>query len=91
MRVELPALLEERGVSLRKLAQSIGVNHSYLSRVLGAKGARPATAELAAAVARALELPDDYFPEYREAFVISRVREDPALRDRLYDRLRRDA
>ena len=29
-------------------------------------------------------------PEYREAFVISRVREDPALRDRLYDRLRRD-
>jgi hypothetical protein len=34
----------------------------------------------------ALGLPRDYFPEYREAFVIDRVRSDPRLRDELYVR-----
>jgi hypothetical protein len=40
-------------------------------------------------IARELDLPADYFPEVREAFVIERIKRDPALRDSLYARLRR--
>jgi hypothetical protein len=39
-------------------------------------------------VAIALGLTEDYFSEYREAFVIERIQRDPALRDRLYARWR---
>ena len=40
-------------------------------------------------IARELDLPDDYFREVREAFVIDRIKRDGALRDSLYKRLRR--
>ena len=36
---------------------------------------------------RALGLPRDFFPEYRESAVIDRLRRDGDLRDELYDRL----
>jgi hypothetical protein len=44
--------------------------------------------DLARKVALALDLPEDYFPEFREAFVLERVRCDPRLREQLYKRLR---
>jgi transcriptional regulator with XRE-family HTH domain len=84
---ELPSLLEERGLSQRKLAQMLDLNPSHLSRVLrGADGTRPST-DLIHRVAEALDLPAGYFPELREADVIGRLKTDPALRDELYDRI----
>jgi hypothetical protein len=45
--------------------------------------------ELARRVALALELPEDYFLEFREAFLIERIKGDAALREQLYKRLRK--
>jgi transcriptional regulator with XRE-family HTH domain len=82
---ELPALLAERGLSQRKLAQLIDLNPSHLSRVLrGADKTRPSE-DLIVRVAHALGLPPGYFPEVREAAVIKRLREDSELRDKLYN------
>jgi transcriptional regulator with XRE-family HTH domain len=91
---ELPELLskarESTGpTSLRALAEATGMNQSYLSRILGAKGSRPVSKDAAAKIASAFKLPADYFPEYRAAAVIEAARADPALLDRVYDDLRR--
>ena len=75
---------------MRSLAEAIGVDQSYVVRILGAKGAkatRPPSAKVAAAIAEHLGLPRDYFPEYREALVREAVSSDGALRDRIYDSL----
>jgi transcriptional regulator with XRE-family HTH domain len=80
-------LLDERGWSQRHLADAAGVDPAYLSRALRRGRQEPVAAELAARVALALGLPDDYFPECRERQVIEAVRSDPALRDRLYRRV----
>lgn len=86
---ELPDLLEERGLSIRAIARAADVDPAHLSRVLrGVRGKTPSP-ELARRVAEALGLPRDYFPEWREAVILHRIREDPALRDRIYDRVRR--
>jgi transcriptional regulator with XRE-family HTH domain len=84
---ELPDLLAERGMSLRGLAERIGVDHSHLSRATRGANGKTIGGELARRIALALELPADYFPEYREAAVVERVHEDAAYRDRLYRRL----
>jgi transcriptional regulator with XRE-family HTH domain len=84
---ELGALLVERGLSQRKLAQLIDLNPSHLSRVLSGGDPMQPSSELIRRIARALNLGDDYFAELREVFVISKIRDDPELRDELYDRL----
>jgi transcriptional regulator with XRE-family HTH domain len=84
-----PRLLQERGTSLRALASQIGVSNSHLSRVVRRADYKTASPELMQRIAEQLELPADYFPEVREAFVIERVKRDPALRDSLYKRLHR--
>jgi transcriptional regulator with XRE-family HTH domain len=89
---ELPGLLKQHGVSLRSLAAAVGVNQSYLSRILGSKdpdAARGASAKLAAAIAEYFDLPEDYFGEYRQAVVQDAIAADPKLRDRVYDSLKR--
>jgi len=87
---ELPALLNERRLSLRALAREVGVTDAHLSRLLRGVGYRTKpSANLAHRVALALELPPDYFREYREALVIEQVKNDPRLREELYDRLTR--
>ena len=86
---ELPAMLIERRMSVAALARAIGVSQPHLSRVLRRADYRTPSAELAAKVARQLGLPDDYWPEYRAAKVIERIRSDPAYRDRLYASLPR--
>jgi transcriptional regulator with XRE-family HTH domain len=86
---ELPRLLRERGISLRALAEEVGVSDSHLSRVLRRADYKRASTELMTRIAKALDLPSDYFAEVREAFVVDRVRSDRKLRDELYDRLRR--
>lgn len=77
---------------MRALAEAIGVNQSYLVRILGpksAKATRRASSTVAAAVAEYFGLPSDYFPEFRQAIVNEAVSGDPVLRDRIYDSLRR--
>ena len=86
---EVPRLLKERQMSLRSLARASGVTSAHLSRVLRGVNYKSASGDLARRVANALDLPDDYFPEFREAFVIERLKEDPSLRDHLYARLSR--
>jgi hypothetical protein len=67
----------------------VDLNPSHLSRVLrGADRAKPSI-DLIGRVNDALALPPGYFPELREVEVIRRLRKDPELRDRLYDRLTR--
>ena len=85
--VELPRLLHERGLSLRALARAIGINDSHLSRVVRRADYKAASAELTRRIAVELGLPPDYFPDVREAAVISVIKTDPDLRDRLYDRI----
>lgn len=85
--VELRRLLDEHRVSIRSLGDAIGVNQSYLSRILGAKGGRPPSAKVAGAIAELFGLPVDYFGEYRKAIVIEAVAGDQELCDRVYDTL----
>jgi len=86
---ELPGLLKERQLSLTKLAQRIDLNPSHLSRVLRRANYKTPSADLTRRVALALDLPPDYFPEYREGLVLERIKTDEALRDELYVRLAR--
>lgn len=86
---EVPRLLQERALSIRALAREAGVTDAHLSRVLRQMNYKTPSAELARRVAVALGLPEDYFPEFREAFVLERVRSDPRLREQLYKRFRK--
>jgi transcriptional regulator with XRE-family HTH domain len=88
---ELPGLLKERGLSLRKLARQVGVGDDHLSRVVRGARAKKPTADLARRVATALQLPTDYFPETRLDFIVQQLARDPALLDATYDRIRRTA
>ena len=85
---ELPRLLRERGMSLRELARRIEISDSHLSRVVRHADYKSASPRLIGRIARELRLPVDYFPEYREAFVVERVRRDARLRDGLYSVLK---
>ena len=84
---ELPEILEDRELSIRALAHSAGVSPSHLGRVLRQTDYKTPSVELCRRLARALGLPEDYWPEYRERVVVDRVRSDPALREELYTRL----
>ncbi len=84
---ELPRLLKEKGMSISAVARAAGTQQSHLSRVLRQMDYKRPSADLAKRVARALGLPDDYFPEYREGRVVDRLRADPDFRDELYERL----
>ena len=76
-------------MSLRALARMVGVGDDHLSRVRRGARDKRATGELTRRVAAALDLPEDYFPEARLAFVVDRLTNHPELRDRIYDQLRK--
>ncbi len=86
-REALPSLLFERGVSLRELSRRLGKDATFLSRVR--RGHQRIPDDLPARVAVALGLPEDYFPEAREAFILEAVRTQPDLRERLYQTVAR--
>jgi transcriptional regulator with XRE-family HTH domain len=86
---ELPRLLRERGMSIRSLAREVGVSDSHLSRIVRRADYKTASPELTSRVAAILGLPQDYFPEFREAYVVERIKAEPKLRNELYRRLRR--
>jgi len=79
--------MNERGLSLRTIAQRADVSHSHLSRALRGGTGRSASPELIAAVAVAFGLPEDYFPEVRHARVMAALRQRPDALNRLYDGL----
>jgi transcriptional regulator with XRE-family HTH domain len=84
---EVPRLLKERGMSVRALAATIGISDSHLSRVLRRADYKTPSPDLTRKVALALGLPSDYFPEFREAYVVEQIKSDPKLRNDLYVRL----
>lgn len=80
---ELPKLLTERGLTQRALAREVGgFDHAYLSRMLAGKVA--ANPEHLARISQYLGLPQDFFPEVRQARTINAIRKDPKLRDEIY-------
>jgi transcriptional regulator with XRE-family HTH domain len=87
--VELPRLLAERPLSLRAFARQIDVSNSHLSRVVRGVDYKRPSADLVRKVALALGLPPDYFPEFRESFVLERIRSDSKLRNKLYAEMTR--
>lgn len=86
-RDEVPELLAARGWSIRELARQASVSQPHLTNVL--RGKKPVSGDLAGRVAVAFGLASDHFPEYREVFVIERLRTDPVERDRLYKKYSR--
>lgn len=78
-------LLYARAWSQRELADAVEVDPAHVSRLLR-PGARPATPRLIERIAAALDVPPEFFLEYREWRVIAAVRADPGLRERLYRR-----
>jgi transcriptional regulator with XRE-family HTH domain len=85
----LPTLLIERGMSQRALARSIGINQSHISRVLAESPKLPPSRQLCGQIAEALDLPPDYFVEYREAAAIEAIKNDADLRERIYSGVKR--
>jgi transcriptional regulator with XRE-family HTH domain len=75
-------------MSIRSLARTVGVSDSHLSRILRLAEYKRGSTQLLKRIAVSLDLPEDYFPEVREAFVVERIRTDAKLRDDLYKRLR---
>jgi transcriptional regulator with XRE-family HTH domain len=82
---EVKRLLAQCQMSISELAEQVGVSQPYLSRVLREVDYKTASARLARSVAEAFGLPRDYFYEFREDFVITKIRRSPKLRDELYD------
>jgi len=83
---ELPRLLAERDMSTRELARRVDVSHSHISRVVRRRNDKTPSPDLVRRISVELNLPEDYFPEYREAAVIEHLKADPKLRDELYER-----
>lgn len=83
--VEVTALLEQRGLSLRALALRAGVSAGHLSMVIhGHRGlGNPPTDELVERLAAALEVEPDFFADYRRRRA---VEDYPEAIDRLYRR-----
>ena len=84
---QLPQLLRERGISATRLARSVGVNQSHISRVLRGTDRKTVSGELAERIAVGLGLPADWFPETRQARLFAVLRADSELCDRLYTQL----
>jgi transcriptional regulator with XRE-family HTH domain len=92
--VWLPRLAAAGGYSLRRLAEEVGVQQSYLSRIKGGDPVdpqwRPPSMRVLERLADALGVEPDYFPEYRRGAVEEAIRDDPKLRDRVFDQVKRD-
>jgi transcriptional regulator with XRE-family HTH domain len=84
---EVARLLKQRGMSIRALATAAGVTPSHLSRVLARSDYKTPSVDLMRRVGAALGVPPETFPEYRQGVVVQRIREDPDLRDRLFQDL----
>jgi len=82
----LQQLMDESGVSYRKLAENTKLSAGYLNHIV--HGSRPVpTNEVIAGIARALGVEPEHFREYRIRVITERLERLPDLVDRLYKRL----
>jgi transcriptional regulator with XRE-family HTH domain len=87
LELAVKGILATKGSSLRRLAAAVGVDVAHLSRAIRYAEKKTPSAELLRRVSAALDVPPDYFAEVREAVVVEAVRENPRLRDEIYDGL----
>jgi transcriptional regulator with XRE-family HTH domain len=87
--VALPMLLQQRGWSQNELARRTGVDATFLSRALRGVRHKSISGSLAGRIAEALDLPVDFFPEFRRDFVVERIEADPRLLEDVYAWIRR--
>ena len=81
---EVPLLIANRGVSVRTLAGLVDVDPTFLSRAIRGEKGKVASVSLISKVARALDLPEDYFVELRVARVVKAMEAHPRLREEFY-------
>ena len=82
----IQALMSERGVTYRQLAERSGLSAGYLNHLV--HGNRPVPSkEVVARLATALGVEPEHFREYRLRVIADRLEEMPDLVDRLYKRL----
>jgi transcriptional regulator with XRE-family HTH domain len=83
----IQALMSERGVTYRQLAERSGLSAGYLNHLV--HGNRPVPSdEVIAQLAKALRVEAEHFREYRLRVITERLEAMPSLVDRLYKRLR---
>ena len=83
----IQALMAERGVTYRQLAERSGLSAGYLNHFV--HGNRPVPSdEVIAQLAKALRVEPEHFREYRLRVITERLEAMPSLVDRLYKRLR---
>lgn len=73
--------LEERGISQRKFAESIGMGYSVLNEMLN--GRRPVTTTSALIFEAALDIPADSLLKMQMKYNMHTARKDNALLDKL--------
>jgi transcriptional regulator with XRE-family HTH domain len=82
----LEQLMDELGVSYRKLAEKTKLSAGYLNHIV--HGSRPVpTNEVISTIAKALDVEAEHFREYRIRVITERLERLPDLVDRLYKRL----
>jgi transcriptional regulator with XRE-family HTH domain len=81
----MPLLLAERYMSLRTVARQSGVDNAFLSKMM--RGQKSISVTALVDVSRALDLPDDFFPEVRRKRLVDWLESNPSAADELYDRL----
>jgi transcriptional regulator with XRE-family HTH domain len=83
----IQALMSERGVTYRQLAERSGLSAGYLNHLV--HGNRPVPSDdVIAQLAKALRVEPEHFREYRLRVITERLEAMPSLVDRLYKRLR---
>jgi transcriptional regulator with XRE-family HTH domain len=83
----IQALMAERGITYRQLAERSGLSAGYLNHLV--HGNRPVPSDdVIAQLAKALRVEPEHFREYRLRVITERLEEMPSLVDRLYKRLR---
>jgi transcriptional regulator with XRE-family HTH domain len=81
------ALMSERGITYRQLAERSGLSAGYLNHLV--HGNRPVPSDdVIAQLAKALRVEPEHFREYRLRVITERLEAMPSLVDRLYKRLR---
>jgi transcriptional regulator with XRE-family HTH domain len=82
----LEQLMDETGVSYRRLAEKSRLSAGYLNHIV--HGNRPVpTNQVIATIAKALGVEPEHFREYRIRVITERLERMPDLVDRLYKRL----
>ena len=83
----IQALMSERGITYRQLAERSGLSAGYLNHLV--HGNRPVPSDdVIAQLAKALRVEPEHFREYRLRVITERLEAMPSLVDRLYKRLR---